>query len=346
MKASELAEKIGGRFIGPSDPDIISIAPINEAQSGDISFIHNPVYRKYISETSASCVVLDEKILPKESGLAIIVHNDPHGAMALAVDILYPETERASGIDRTAIIDASSMIGENVSIGANAFIGPACVVGDSSSIGANSVLMSDVHLGPNCVIYPNVSIYPRTWLGERCIVHSGSVLGSDGFGFAPTKNGILKIRQVGKLIIEQEVEIGANCTIDRGSFTETRIGRGTKLDNLVHVGHNCKIGEYCLIAAQTGVAGSTIIGNRVMVGGQVGFAGHQKIGDGSILLAKSGVQGDIPPGSKLFGYPAKDSVISHREAGYITRLASLFKRVKALEKLLDMKYDNTPENKE
>ncbi|RKZ28178.1 UDP-3-O-(3-hydroxymyristoyl)glucosamine N-acyltransferase, partial [bacterium] len=174
-------------------------------------------------------------------------------------------------------------------------------------------------------------------LGESCVIHAGSVLGSDGFGFAPAKEGIDKVRQVGKLVIEQDVEIGACCTIDRGTFTETHIGRGTKLDNMVHIGHNCKLGEYCLIAAQTGLAGSTVIGDRVLIGGQVGFAGHQVIGDDCIFFAKSGISGDVPPKSRYFGYPAKERMTAHRESGYISRLGELFKRVKKLEKILEEK---------
>jgi len=334
MRASSLAEKIGGVFEGPGNPELDSIAPLTEARDAQVAFLHNPAYGKFLELTEASCVVLTKESLPTARRFSAIVHPDPHRAMALAVEILYPAEIEFEGIHKNAHIDPTATIGNNVAIAPFAFVGPECVIGDNCRISSGCVLSAKIHLGPNCALHPNVTIYPNTWLGENCIVHSGAVLGSDGFGFAPVKDGILKVRQVGKLVIEQDVEIGANCAIDRGSFTETRIGRGTKLDNMVHIGHNCVIGEYCLIAAQTGLAGSTVLGNRAMVGGQVGFAGHQKIGDNCVFLAKSGIKGNIPAGSRFFGYPAKDAMVTHRENGYISRLGKLFKRVKEIEEKL------------
>ncbi len=334
MRASKLAERLNAQFLGPGDPEINSVASIVEAQEGQVAFLHNSKYRKYLSDTKASCVVMLEQDVPEKRAIAAIVSENPHRAMAEAVEVLYPQEMPLPAIHPTAVIDPTATIGDDIVIGAQVSIGPDCVIGDRSRIGAGCSI-SGAHIGPNCTIYPNVTIYPKTWIGEKCVVHAGSVLGSDGFGFAPTEDGILKVRQVGKLIIEQEVEIGACCTIDRGSFNETRIGRGTKIDNLVHIAHNCKIGEFCLIAAQSGLAGSTVLGDRVMVAGQVGFAGHQKIGDRSIFLAKSGVSGDFPPDTTVFGYPGKDRMTAHREVAYIARLGELFKRVKELEKKLE-----------
>jgi len=331
MRASELATFIGGEFLGNQDPELDSVAPINEAGNGQVAFVHNTRYRRYLDTTGASCVVLPLKFAPKNPDYAVIACEEPHRAMALAVEIMYPEKPRVPGISSMATVEPSASIGVDVVIEAGAFVGPGSVIGDRCYIGPSVTIMEDVHLGPDCRIYANVAVYPKTWIGEKCIVHSGSVLGSDGFGFVPLDSSILKVRQVGRLVIEQEVEIGANCTLDRGSFTETRIGRGTKLDNMVHVAHNCRIGEYCLIAAQSGLAGSTVLGDRVLVAGQVGFAGHQTIGDGCLFYAKSGINGDVPSGSCYFGYPAKDRMTSHRENVYISRLGDFFKRLKAIE---------------
>ncbi|MCK5833437.1 UDP-3-O-(3-hydroxymyristoyl)glucosamine N-acyltransferase [bacterium] len=334
MRASEIAKFLDSEFIGPGDPDISSIGSINSASSRDIVFLHNPSYRKWLTETKAGCVVLKKENIPIERNYAVIVSTDPHRSMAECVDILYPERLPKPQINSEARIHASARVAEGVyigpftAIGADSVIEEGCVIGDGVSIG------QDVIIGPKSMIYAGVKIYSKTEIGEKCIIHAGTVLGSDGFGFAPTPEGILKVRQVGKLIIEDSVEIGANCTVDRGSFGETRIGKGSKIDNLVQIAHNCIIGKYCLIAAQSGFAGSTSLGDRVMVAGQVGFAGHQKIGDDSLFYAKSGITGDVPAGSRYFGIPAKNSIEAHRESVYVSQLNGLFKRVKELEKKL------------
>lgn len=340
MHASELARRLGGEFVGPGDPDVRSIKPIGEAGAGDVAFLHNVKYKPQLETTGAVCVVSAEECLLEDRKFAAIVHSEPHKAMALAVDILYPEIIPEPGVHPSAVVEKSARIGERVYIGPNAFIGADSEIGAGTIIESGCSIMTDVQIGANCHIYPNVVIYPKSRLGEGCILHAGTIIGSDGFGFAPTNDGILKIRQIGSLVIEEDVEIGANCTIDRGTFTETRIGRGTKLDNLVHIAHNCRIGKYCLIAAQTGLAGSTQLGDRVIVAGQVGFAGHQKIGDNCVFFAKSGINGDIEQGSQLFGYPAKPRLQAHRDNAYISRLGELFKEVKELDKKISRIKDN------
>ncbi len=337
MRASEIAKSLNCAFLGPGDPEIRAVAPMDEAGQGDIAFLHNHAYRRRLASTHADCIVMREEDVPENREFAAIVSDDPHRSMAEAVDLLYPERLPSGLVDSSARIHPTAKVGGGVSIGVFTAVGEGCEIGDGTIIGDNVSIASNVLIGKDCRIYSGVSIYSQTVLGERCIIHSGTVIGSDGFGFAPTRDGILKIRQVGRVVIEDDVEIGANCTIDRGSFNETLIGSGTKIDNLVHVAHNCKIGRFCLIAAQTGLAGSTVLGDRVMVGGQVGFAGHQRVGDGSILFAKSGIAGDVPPGSKLFGIPAKNSIDAHRERVCVSRLEELFKRIKMLEKLVEEK---------
>ncbi len=340
MQASELARRLGGEFVGPGDPDVRSIKPLGEANAGDVAFLHNVKYKPQLETTKASCVVSAADCIYEGRKYTAIIHPEPHMAMALAVDILYPELIPEPGVHTSAAVDNSARIGDRVFIGPSVFVGADSEIGAGTIIESGCSIMPDVRIGENCHIYPNVVIYPKTCLGGRCIIHSGTILGSDGFGFAPTNDGILKIRQIGSLVIEDDVEIGANCTIDRGTFTETHIGLGTKLDNLVHIAHNCRIGKYCLIAAQTGLAGSTHLGDRVIVAGQVGFAGHQKIGDNCIFFAKSGINGDIEPGSQLFGYPAKPRLQAHRDNAYVSRLGELFKEVKELAKKISRIEDN------
>ncbi|HHS50326.1 MAG TPA: UDP-3-O-(3-hydroxymyristoyl)glucosamine N-acyltransferase [candidate division Zixibacteria bacterium] len=338
MRASEIAKTLTDcEFLGPDDPEISAVSGIAEAGSADIAFLHNRSYKKFLAETGAGCVVMRREDIPESRDFAVIVSSNPHLSMAQTVKLLYPELLPAPSISSDARIHPSAKIGKGASIGAFSAIGEKTCIGDGTIVAENVTIGADVTIGARCRLYPGVTIYPKTTIGNDCIIHAGTVLGSDGFGFAPSPDGILKVIQVGRTVIEDEVEIGANSAVDRGSFGETRIGRGTKIDNLVQVGHNCRIGKYCLIAAQTGLAGSTVLGDRVMVGGQVGFAGHQTIGDGSTILAKSGVAGEIPPKSKLFGIPAKPSREAHRDVLLISRLDELFKRLRQLEKLLEEK---------
>jgi len=331
-KISEIARVIGGIVIGDENLEIMGIADIQQAREGEITFLANNRYRKYLKETAASAVIVPIDITEGE-GKTLIQTDDPYFAFMKAVRFFYPEEPLIeSGVHSTALIGEGTELGEDVSIGCYAVIGRNCRIGKGSKILPHAVIGDRVKIGTSCLIHSNVNIRERVEIGSRVIIHNGAVIGSDGFGFAP-KDGIYhKIPQVGTVVIEDDVEIGANCTIDRATLGETRIKKGVKLDNLIQVGHNCTIGENTVIAAQAGLSGSTHIGKGVRVGGQVGFAGHMKIGDGAMIGAQSGVSKSVPPGVMMFGYPAKPRMEEFRLQAAIKKLPDLLQEIKDLKK--------------
>lgn len=260
---------------------------------------------------------------------------DPHRALLTLLPVVHPEPETVKEIHPTAVVSPTASLGQNVAIGANVVIGEGVEVGDEVQIGANSVLERDVRIGANSVIYPNVTLYPGSVLGKRVIVHAGSRIGVDGFGYVSSADGHQKVPQVGECRIEDDVEIGANCTIDRGSIGSTVIGSGSKLDNLVHLGHNVQIGEKSLLVAQVGVAGSTVTGEGVAMGGQAGLVGHLKIGAGAKIGAQAGVIGDVAPGQTVSGYPARPHRAYLKAMAELMRLPKLMKRVAELERFAE-----------
>ncbi len=330
---AELAGKLGAEVSGDSDVVISGGAPIETAGPGDISFVANKKYLKYISTTRASALVLDPDI-PCDT-VPVIRHKNPYLTFARIIDLLYPDTRRVEpGIDPTAVIEP------NIKIDASSGIGPLCHISSGSQIGRNCQLVSsvfvgrDVTIGDDCLIYPGVRIMDNTTIANRVIIHPGVVIGSDGFGFAESERGLKKIRQVGWVEIDDDVEIGSNTTIDRGALGATRIGRGTKIDNLVQIAHNVDIGQHCIIVSQVGISGSTKLGNGVVLAGQVGLVGHIEIGDGVKIGAKSGIHKSVEAGKSLFGYPARDIQESLRIEASLRRLPDLLKRVKELEQKL------------
>lgn len=327
---ADLAARVGAVVEGDSSIRIIGVAPIQSAGSGDISFVANPSYAKHIAATKASALVLDEAT-PCDR-LPVLRHKSPYLTFGRIIDILHPLTPSvAPGIHEQAVVEPGCAINET------AGIGPLCTIGSGSSIGKNSQLVSSVTVGRNvtigedCLIHPGVRILDGTRIGNRVIIQAGAVLGSDGFGFAESDTGLKKIQQIGWVEIDDDVEIGANTTIDRGAMAATRIGRGTKIDNLVQIAHNVQIGEHCIIVSQVGISGSTRIGNGVILAGQVGLVGHIEVGDGVMVGAKSGVRKSVPAGKKLFGYPARDIMEAKRIEAAQSRLPELLKRVRKLE---------------
>ena len=332
VSLGELAQEIGARLDGDAEIVITGAAPIEAASSGDISFVANKSYARHIETTQASALILDEATERPDG--ASLHHENPYYAFALALDILYPaEPLVEPGVDETAVVD------EDVDIDHSAGVGPLCHVGPGSTIGAGSQLVSSVSLGKgvtigkDCIIYPGVRILDGCRIGDRVIIHASTVVGSDGFGFAEHKLGIKKVKQIGWVEIEDDVEIGSNCSIDRGALGPTRIGMGTKIDNLVQIAHNVKIGRFSIIVSQVGIAGSTTIGNGVVLAGQVGLVGHINIGDGVKVAAQSGVTKDTEPGKILLGSPARDIILERKIEASLSRLPKLFQRVRALEKL-------------
>jgi UDP-3-O-[3-hydroxymyristoyl] glucosamine N-acyltransferase len=329
IKIKELANLVDGVLEGDGELEINSVAPIESAQPGQITFVANNNYKKFLETTAASAVVLPLEI--KYSRSAVIRHKNPHYAFALILDILAPEEKPPVGIDKSSVISPMAQIGSNGSIGALVFIGEHTQIGDNCNIMPNVYIGAKVTIGSNCRLYPSVVILDGSKIGDNVIIHSGTVIGADGFGYARHESGIKKVKQIGWAEIGSEVEIGANCTIDRGALGPTKIGRGSKIDNLVQIAHNVEIGEHCIIVSQVGISGSTKLGNGVILAGQVGLVGHIEMGDGVTIGAQSGVSGSIPPGQTYFGSPARPIMETKRIEACLSRLPELFRRVRALE---------------
>ncbi len=327
---AEIAAAVKATLCGDGSIRITGAAPIESAGPTDISFVANPNYAKFVNTTSAGALVLDMQT--ECSRLPVIRHLNPYLTFAKIVDLLYtPPVLVEPGISSQAVIEPGAVIGQGCSVG------PLCHVCGSARIGDNTSLVSsvfvgrDVTIGSNCLLHPGVRVLHGSKIGDNAIIHGGAVIGSDGFGFAQSESGHRKIRQVGWVEIGSDVEIGANTTIDRGALGPTKIGRGTKIDNLVQIAHNVEIGEHCLIIAQAGISGSTKLGNYVALAGQVGLVGHIELGNGVRVGAQSGVSHSIPDGKTYFGYPAREIMETKRIEAAIRRLPELLKRVKKLE---------------
>lgn len=331
MKLSEIAGRLNCRLAGDGDVEIVRIAGIDEAGQGDLTFVSNRKYVSHIKTTRASAIILGDDIPPVD--IPSLRTDDPYLAFARALELFFVPREPDPGIHPTAVIAEDAQIGAGASIGAYAVIGSGCTIGERVTIHPHVVLYPEISIGRDCVLHSFVTVREDCVVGNRVILQNGVVIGGDGFGFAPTKTGTFyKICQTGRVLIEDDVEIGANTTVDRAAVGDTVIRRGSKLDNLVQVGHGAQIGEDCVLAAQVGVAGSTRIGSRVMVGGQVGFAGHLDVGDGAIITAQSGTSHDIPAGGVVSGSPAFENAAWLRSTAIFPRLPQLMRRIRDLEK--------------
>ncbi|MDZ7304599.1 MAG: UDP-3-O-(3-hydroxymyristoyl)glucosamine N-acyltransferase [candidate division KSB1 bacterium] len=335
LTAAEIARAIQGRVEGDAAVVITGLAPIDQARPGDLTFIAQPRYFPHLDKTPAAAVLVDATCpSPRAGGPVLIRTQNPYFAFVeIAKKFLQPPAP-TPGVHPTAVIDASTRLGKNVAIGPYVIIEPDCEIGDDVRIGALCFIGRGAHIGSRSVIFPQVHIAHEVQIGNEVIIQAGSVVGSDGFGYVKHEGGYHKIPHVGTVVLEDGVEIGANCGIDRGTFGETRIRRGAKLDNLIQVAHNVEIGEHTVIAAQTGISGSTKIGNRVTIAGQVGFVGHIEIADDTTFGAQCGVTKSIPPGMTVSGYPAREHMQWRREEAALRRLPELLKRVRALEKAL------------
>ncbi|MFQ6008294.1 MAG: UDP-3-O-(3-hydroxymyristoyl)glucosamine N-acyltransferase [Candidatus Zixiibacteriota bacterium] len=329
----QIAAAVGGTIEGDGNVRITGAATIQAAAEGDIAFIANRRYLKYLHTTKASALVLDlETECP---AVPVLRHPNPYLAFAHVIDLLYPDLPQVeAGIAETAVVEP------NVTIDETAAIGPLCHIRSGTSIGKGTQLVSSVFvgrhvsIGDDCLLYPGVRIMDDSKIGNNVIIHSSTVIGSDGFGFAESDQGLKKIKQIGWVEIEDDVEIGSNTSVDRGALGPTRIGRGTKIDNLVQIAHNVEIGQNSIIVSQVGISGSTKIGNGVMLAGQVGIVGHIEIGDGVRIGAQSGVSKSIPAGKTFFGYPAREIMETKRIEGALVRLPELLRRVRKLEQKL------------
>lgn len=334
-KLKELAKIVHGDLVGNGEISITNAAKIDSASPGDITFLSNPKYKNLAEETRASAIIVEKSIELKSKVPQIYVDNPYYRFLQIFLIFNPPHEIIEAGIHSTAQIGDGTIIGKKVAIGANTVIGQNCSIGENTKILAGTVIMNNVSVDKNCLIYPLASIREDCKIGKNVIIHNGAVIGSDGFGFAPFEGTYHKIPQVGKVIVEDDVEIGANCTIDRATMGDTIIRKGTKLDNLIHIAHNVEIGESTVIAAQTGISGSTKIGHHVMIGGQVGTVGHIEIGNYVQIGAQSGVSKSIPEKEVVFGYPARPIMKTKRIEAVINQLPNLFKRISQLEKKVE-----------
>ncbi|MCK5127408.1 MAG: UDP-3-O-(3-hydroxymyristoyl)glucosamine N-acyltransferase [candidate division Zixibacteria bacterium] len=332
LTVKELADKIGAEFKGDGDVIIESAAPIESAVKGQISFLSNPAYKKYLAETKASALVLSPDF--ELDNVSIIVSPNPYLAFSSIISLLYPPDYLENwAIHESAVVSESASISKKVEIGPNVTIEDDVTIEEGTVIKAGTFIGKNSRIGKNCIIAPNVSIMHESKIGNGVIIHAGTVIGSDGFGFAPTEAGqaYKKIRQVGWVEIGDDVEIGANVTVDRGAIGPTVIHSGVKIDNLVQIAHNVQIGENSIIVSQVGISGSTKIGKSVILAGQVGLVGHIEVGDNAMVGAQSGVSRSLEGGRAYFGYPAKPIMETKRIEACLRKLPELLRRVKALE---------------
>ncbi|HTY87021.1 MAG TPA: UDP-3-O-(3-hydroxymyristoyl)glucosamine N-acyltransferase [Candidatus Acidoferrum sp.] len=335
FKVAEIAKHLQGEVIGDGQAVLKGFAPAAQAQAGDLTFAENEEFLARAEQTAATAIITDQK--PASARKILIRVPNARIAFAKALALFFPERAYAAGVHPTAVVAASAQVDPT------AHIGPHCVVGERVKIGARSVLEAgnfvgdDSKLADEVNLFPNVTVYAQTQIGARVRIHAGTVVGSDGFGYV-LENGVhLKVPQIGNVIIGDDVEIGANVTIDRGALGPTVIGKGTKIDNLVQIAHNVEIGEGSLVIAQVGISGSTKIGKYTILAGQVGLAGHLKIGNQVIIGAKSGVMTDIPDGGKWLGIPAQPDKQTKRQMIAIQHLPDLIRRVNELERKLGEK---------
>ena len=333
MKLRELAGQLGCELLGDGEVEIRGVAGLEQAGPGDLSFLANPKYAPLLASTAASAVIVARG---QDAALPRLVAESPYLAFARAISLLKPPAQPAAGVHPSAQVHPSAVLGAGVHVGALAVVGARVQVGARSVLHPHVVLYDDVRIGEDCLLHSGVQVREGCRLGSRVVVQNGAVIGADGFGFAKDGEGrYQKFPQVGIVVIEDDVEIGALTAVDRAALGETRIGRGSKLDNLVQVGHSVTIGRDSVLCGQVGIAGSSKVGNRVTLAGQVGVAGHLEIGDGVIVTAQSGVPGNVEPGTILSGSPAFANRGWLKSSAVFTRLPELQKRVRELERRLE-----------
>ncbi len=330
----EIAQLLHGEVVGDGSVVITGVSGIKEASAGDITFIGNPKYLPLVETTQASAIITSRDVV--SASKPIIRTENPSYAFAQMISLAVPShTKHPSGIHPSAVIAKNAHIGKNVSVGACAVIEENARVADNSVIYAGTFIGHETVIGKDCLIYPNVSIRERSVLGDRVIIHSGTVIGSDGFGFAQVQGVHQKIPQIGIVEICDDVEIGANVTIDRARFNKTVIGKGSKIDNLVQIAHNVIIGENSLIVAQAGISGSTTIGNNVVLAGQAGLVGHITVGDNAVVAAQGGVTKSVPANTMVSGYPARPHAAAIKVNACVQNLPRLYDKVKELTKKIE-----------
>lgn len=329
LTAAAIAAAVGGTLDGDASIEVTRVAGLDSADAASLSFFNNARYGDDAAASRAGVVLVTAALKDRVAHIpARVLVAVPQDAMLMVLPLLHRPVAAPAGVHPSAILSEDVRLGDGVSVGARVVIGHGVSIGARSVLGAGVTLGDGVHIGEDCTVHPNVTLYPGTVLRDRVQIHAGAVLGGDGFGYVFSDGAHRKIPHVGGCLIESDVEIGANATIDRGSVGDTVVGAGTKIDNLVHLGHNVRIGKFCLVMAQVGISGSTRIGDGVIIAGQAGLAGHISIGAGARIAGQAGVFGDVPAGETWSGYPARP----HRES---LRAQAAAHRLPALLKTLD-----------
>lgn len=338
VTAAHIAELIGGTVEGDPTLKITGPAKIEEGFDGAISFLSNPKYEHFIYTTKASAVLVSNDFIPAQAvSCTLIKVNNVYESLGILLGHFSGDGLTEAGISTLAFVHEKADLGRNVTIGNFSHVAAGVKIGDHTVIAEQVFIGKNVTIGQNCIIYPGVKIYHGCVIGNDCVIHSNSVLGSDGFGFSPKEDGTYsKLPQIGNVVLEDQVEIGACTVIDRATMGSTVIEKGVKLDNLIQIAHNVRVGKNTVIAAQTGVAGSTSVGENSIIGGQVGIVGHLKLADRLMIQAKSGVSGNISePGKKLYGYPAIDYQKYLKSYAYFKNLDQIVDKIRSLEKEVD-----------
>jgi UDP-3-O-[3-hydroxymyristoyl] glucosamine N-acyltransferase len=336
FSAKQIASFIKGEIVGDENATVHTFAKIEEGIPGSLSFLSNPKYTPYIYETKSTIVLVNKTFVPEHEIKATLIKVDnAYDSLAQLLTLYEASKPKKQGIDSLAFVSASAKVGNDVYIGAFAFIGDNAVIGDNTQIYPHSYIGDNVKIGNNTLIYSGVNIYHDCLIGNDCILHSGVVIGADGFGFAPTPQGYEKIPQIGIVILEDKVDIGANTCVDRATMGHTVIHAGVKLDNLIQIAHNDEIGSNTVMAAQVGVAGSTKVGQWCMIGGQVGLSGHSHIGDHVNIGGQSGTSGNVKSGSTIIGSPAIEARQWFKAVSVFKKLPEVYNEVNTLRKELD-----------
>lgn len=331
----ELAARLGGEVVGSGSLVVAGVRPLADAGPEHLSFYHN---RRYLQAAQAS--LAGGLLVASSEGFAgrnLLVVREPYAALAEVLALFHPSDRPAPGVHATAVVASSAALGEGVSIGGHAVVGERAVIGERAVVGAGCFIGDDACIGQDTILHPHVVVEPRCQVGARCVLHAGVVIGSDGFGFATVRGEHRKVPQVGIVVLEDDVELGANVCVDRATLGETRIGRGSKVDNLVQIAHNVRVGEGSLLVAQSGISGSTELGHHVVMAGQSGAVGHLRLAERTVVTAKTGVTEDTRPGETVSGFPSRP----HREwlkaMAHLYQIEDLKRRISELERRLAAK---------
>ena len=343
---TKIAELVNGKLIGDANVTINSVARIDEAGKGDLTFLYLSKYEKFFTSTGASAILVKPDFNKSRTDISYIEVKEPEKAFASVLINFFSPNFTLDGIDVTASVHPSSSLGTNVSLGKNVVISANCVIGNNVKIFHNTVLLENVVVGDDSILFQNVSVREDCNIGKRVIIHAGAVIGADGFGYHKDDKGVYnKVPQIGNVVIEDDVEIGANSTIDRAALGSTLIKKGVKIDNLVQIAHNVSVGNNTVISAQSGVSGSVKIGNNSIIAGQVGIAGHLEIGDNVILIAQSGVSKSLTKPGLYFGSPAKEFKTAKILEAHTRNLPEYSERIKKLEEEIKKLKEETSQKK-